>query len=92
MTISTLWWSVFYIALAGNIFGWAMTILRMLQNLDSVLGKLGLVAQLILPLGLLCAFVFGWTHCRKDGHLKVMIVWTASALLFWALMFTEAAV
>ena len=87
--IQTFWWTVFYIALAGNIFGWAMTILRMLQNLDSVSGKLGLVAQLILPLGLLFAFVFGWTYCRKDGHLKVMIVWTVSALLIWALTFAE---
>ena len=89
MSWETIWWSVFWIALGGNVFGWAMTILRILQNLDSGFAKLCLFSQIVIPLGFPLAFLFGWLHRKHDSHMKVMAIWTAAVGVFVTLPFWD---
>ncbi len=85
--LTNAWWLIFFLALAGNVYGWAFTLLRVLQNLDGAFAKLCLVGQFVVPVGFVMAFIFGWLQGSADKHRRVMWVWSASMVLFaiWCL-------
>lgn len=87
--LSNLWWILFFVALSGNVYGWGLTLLRVLQSLDGLFAKMCLLAQLAIPVGFVLAFLFGWRHGNVDRHRRVMWVWSASILLFVSLVFWE---
>jgi len=72
MILSSFWWLLFYVSLAGNVLGWALTLLRILQRIDETFAKLCLGAQLVIPVGLVLAFIFGWLHGTADRHRRVI--------------------
>jgi hypothetical protein len=84
-----IWWFVFCISLAGNVYGWAITLLRMFQNTDGFFPKMCLIAQLFIPVGFVLAFIFGWYHGTSDKHRRVMWIWSVSILLFGTLALWE---
>jgi hypothetical protein len=85
--LDNVWWFALYIALAGNVFGWGFTLLRLLQNIDGFFAKMCLISQFIVPVGFVLAFIYGWYHGAADKHRRVMWIWSASILLFagWAI-------
>lgn len=86
MSHEDFWWAVFYLGLAGNVYCWAIVALRVLQNFGkSFFANTCLVAHIFPPLGFVLAFTFGWLHLKQEGLRKVMILWTASALVFGTL-------
>jgi hypothetical protein len=87
--LTNLWWIAFYVSLAGNVYGWALTLLRIIQSIEDLFPKLCLAAQLFIPVGLVLAFIFGWRYGTADNHRRVMWIWSASLLLFCALGLTE---
>lgn len=81
--LANLWYVLFFIALAGNVYGWALTLLRILQNNEGCFARICLFAHVfVFPLGFVLAFLFGWQYGNSDNHRRVMWIWSASVLLF----------
>ena len=85
-----LYWLIFLGTLAAIVYGWGITILRLIQDWDRLTAKLCLITHVFIPLGFALAFIYGWSNYTRLQLRVPMLTWTIGLVVLTAMaLFTE---
>jgi hypothetical protein len=65
---------LYIIGAIGFLVCWIMTLIKMFKSEKPLLGILGILCWL-------WTFIWGWMNASKQGHQKIMIIWTICLIL-----------